>query len=48
MNKEFLCQTIHGSVNDIMKGKDDINYDEVYTVVEEEYLKEGLGVARQP
>ena len=34
-NKEFLRQTIHGSVDDIMKDKDDIKYDEVFTEVEE-------------
>ena len=33
--KEFLRQTIHGSVDDIMKDKDDIKYDEVFTEVEE-------------
>ena len=34
-NKEFLRQTIRGSVDDIMKDKDDIKYDEVFTEVEE-------------
>ena len=34
-NKEFLRQTIRGSIDDIMKDKDDINYDEVFTEVEE-------------
>ena len=34
-NKEFLRQTIRGSVDDIMKNKDDIKYDEVFTEVEE-------------
>ena len=30
-NKEFLRQTIRGSVDDIMKNKDDIKYDDVFT-----------------
>ena len=30
-NKEFLRQTIRGSVDDIMKDKDDIKYDDVFT-----------------
>ena len=30
-SKEFLRQTIRGSVDDIMKDKDDIKYDEVFT-----------------
>ena len=34
-NKEFLRQTIRGSIDDIMKDKDDIKYDEVFTEVEE-------------
>ena len=34
-NKEFLRQTIRGSVDDIMKDKDDIKYDEVFTEVQE-------------
>ena len=34
-NKEFLRQTIRGSVDDIMKDKDDIKYDEVFTEVKE-------------
>ena len=34
-NKEFLRQTIRGSVDDIMKDKDDIKYDEVFAEVEE-------------
>ena len=34
-NKEFLRQTIRGSIDDIMKDKDDINYDEVFTELEE-------------
>ena len=34
-NKELLRQTIRGSVDDIMKDKDDIKYDEVFTEVEE-------------
>ena len=34
-NKEFLRQTIRGSVDDIMKDKDNIKYDEVFTEVEE-------------
>ena len=34
-NKEFLRQTIRGSVDDIMKDKNDIKYDEVFTEVEE-------------
>ena len=34
-NKEFLRQTIRGSIDDIMKDKEDINYDEVFTEVEE-------------
>ena len=34
-NKEFLRQTICGSIDDIMKDKDEINYDEVFTEVEE-------------
>ena len=34
-NKEFLRQTIRGSVDDIMKDKDDIKYDEVFTEVGE-------------
>ena len=34
-NKEFLRQTIRGSVDDIMKDKDDVKYDEVFTEVEE-------------
>ena len=34
-NKEFLRQTIRGSADDIMKDKDDIKYDEVFTEVEE-------------
>ena len=34
-NKEFLRQTIRGSFDDIMKDKDDIKYDEVFTEVEE-------------
>ena len=34
-NKEFLRQTIRGSIDDIMKDKDDINYDEVFIEVEE-------------
>ena len=34
-NKEFLRQTIRGSIDDIMKDKDDIKYDEVFSEVEE-------------
>jgi DNA polymerase III delta prime subunit len=34
-NKEFLRQTIRGSIDDIMKDKDDIEYDEVFAEVEE-------------
>ena len=34
-NKEFLRQTIRGSIDDIMKDKDDIKYDEVFAEVEE-------------
>ena len=34
-SKEFLRQTIRGSIDDIMKDKDDIKYDEVFTEVEE-------------
>ena len=34
-SKEFLRQTIRGSIDDIMKDKDDINYDEVFTELEE-------------
>ena len=34
-NKEFLRQTIRGSIDDIMKDKDDIKYDEVFLEVEE-------------
>ena len=34
-NKEFLRQTIRGSIDDIMKDKDDINYDKVFTELEE-------------
>ena len=34
-NKEFLRQTIRGSIDDIMKDKDDIDYDEVFTKLEE-------------
>ena len=34
-NKEFLRQTIRGSIDDIMKDKDDIKYDEVFTELEE-------------
>ena len=30
-NKEFLRQTIRGSIDDIMKDKDDIKYDDVFT-----------------
>ena len=33
-SKEFLRQTIRGSIDDIMKDKDDINYDEVFTELE--------------
>ena len=34
-SKELLRQTIRGSIDDIMKDKDDIKYDEVFTEVEE-------------
>ena len=34
-NKEFLRQTIRGSIDDIMKDKDDIEYDEVFSEVDE-------------
>ena len=34
-NKEFLRQTIRGSINDIMKDKDDIDHDEVFSEVDE-------------
>jgi DNA polymerase III delta prime subunit len=34
-NKELLRQTIRGSIDDIMKDKDDIKYDEVFIEVEE-------------
>ena len=34
-NKEFLRQTIRGSIDDIMKDKDDIKYDKVFAEVEE-------------
>ena len=34
-NKEFLRQTIRGSIDDIVKDKDDIKYDEVFTEVDE-------------
>ena len=34
-NKEFLRQTIRGSIDDIMKDKDDIEYDAVFSEVDE-------------
>ena len=34
-DKEFLRQTIRGSVDDIMKDKDDIKYDEVFAEIDE-------------
>ena len=34
-NNEFLRQTIRGSVDDIMKDKDDIKYDEVFAEIDE-------------
>ena len=34
-NKEFLRQTIRGSIDDIVKDKDDIEYDEVFSEVDE-------------
>ena len=34
-SKELIRQTIRGSIDDIMKDKDDIEYDEVFTEVEE-------------
>ena len=35
LSKELTRQTIRGSIDDIMKDKDDIKYDEVFTEVEE-------------